>query len=152
MRAIPGQMTLDLFPKERNPSPLEGCVSHLVSRGCDEAKVRPMVEELFGTFPAAEAYDRARCLEYFYGARPVPRLRACPLAMIGLFDRTLDYHVVLDRCWAARWAPLIDVFAVREWRYSYRMPYTGTPVFIWYIDNEGREVKRPYGEEMECEG
>lgn len=32
------------------------------------------------------------------------------------------------------------------------MPYTGAPVFIWYIDNEGREVKRPYGEEMECEG
>lgn len=51
-----------------------------------------------------------------------------------------------------RLARLIDVFAVREWRYNYRMPYTGAPVFIWYIDNEGREVKRPYGEEMECEG
>lgn len=100
---IPGQMTLDLFPKEREPSPLESCVSHLVSRGCDEAKVRPMVEELYGMFGAAEAFDRAKCLEYFYGVRPIPRLRACSPMMIGLFDRTLDYHVVWDRCWAARW-------------------------------------------------
>lgn len=98
---IPGQMTLDLFPKEREPSPLEGCVSHLVSRGCDEAKVRPMVEELYGIFDAPEAFDRAMCLEHFYGVRPVPRLRACPPTMIGLFDRALDYHVVWDRCWAA---------------------------------------------------
>ena len=60
---IPGQMVLDLFPKEREPSPLERCVSHLVSRGCDEARVRPMAEELYGMFGAAEAFDRAKCLE-----------------------------------------------------------------------------------------
>lgn len=148
---IPGQMVLDLFPKEREPSPLERCVSHLVSRGCDEARVRPMVEELYGLFGTSEAFDRAMCLEYFYGARPVPRLQACPPMMVGLFDRSLDYHVVWDRCWAARWAPLQDVFEVREWRYNYRRPYTGAPVFIWYVDNKGREVKRPY-EEDACEG
>ena len=136
---IPGQMALDLFPRERKPSPLERCVSHLVSKGCDEVRVRPMVEELYGRFGTAEAFDRAKCLEYFYGARPVPRLQACPPMMVGLFDRTLDYHVV--------W----DVFEVREWRYNYRRPYTGAPVFIWYVDNKGREVKRPY-EEDACEG
>lgn len=31
-----------------------------------------------------------------------------------------------------------------EWHYNYREPYTGAPVYVWYIDNEGREVKRPY--------
>lgn len=148
---IPGQMALDLFPRERKPSPLERCVSHLMSKGCDEVRVRPMVEELYGRFGTAEALDRAKCLEYFYGTRQIPRLQACSPMMIGLFDRSIDHHVVWDRCWAARWAPLIDVFEVREWRYNYRMPYTGAPVFIWYIDNKGREVKRPY-EEGACEG
>ncbi len=46
---------------------------------------------------------------------------------------------------------VLDLFEVREWRYNYRRPYTGAPVFIWYIDNDGREVKRPY-EEDACEG
>lgn len=27
---------------------------------------------------------------------------------------------------------------------QYKEPYTGAPAYVWYIDNEGREVKRPY--------
>ncbi|EEP44826.1 hypothetical protein COLINT_02325 [Collinsella intestinalis DSM 13280] len=148
---IPGQMALDLFPEPSRPDAAESCISRLVSMGCDEERVAPMVRELFGRFGAPEARDRANCLAYFYGARPIPRLRSCPPSAIGLFDGSIDYHVVWDRCWAARWAPLRDVFEVREWRYNYRRPYTGAPVFIWYVDNKGREVKRPY-EEGACEG
>jgi len=38
-----------------------------------------------------------------------------------------------------------EVFEVAEWHYcQYKEPYTGAPVYVWYIDNEGREVKRPY--------
>lgn len=50
-----------------------------------------------------------------------------------------------DRCWAAKWIPLQEVFEVAEWHYcQYKEPYTGAPAYVWYIDNEGREVKRPY--------
>ena len=155
MRVDPRQMTLDLFPQEhvKAESPMESCVSWLTGeRGCDEGRVRPLVAECYRLFRVPEAFDRARALEYFYGDRAVPRLRACPPSLIGVFDAGTDCHTVWDRCWAARWVPLREAMEVREWRYNYRMPYTGAPVFIWYIDNEGREVKRPYGEEMECEG
>lgn len=39
---------------------------------------------------------------------------------------------------------LTDALEVKEWHYNYRSPYTGAPVWVWYIDNRGCEVKRPY--------
>lgn len=155
-RVLPGQMELDLFAAppatDRDAEAVSACVAWLASRGCDEGRVAPMVGEIFGSFGRSEGFDRAKCLEYFYGNRPIPSLRACPPSLIGVFDRSVDYHVVWDRCWAARWVPLREVYEVAEWKYNYRSPYTGEPVWVWYIDVDGREVKRPYGEEMECEG
>lgn len=73
------------------------------------------------------------------------RLRACPPSLMGVFDQGIDYHTLWDRCWAAKWIPLQEVFEVAEWHYcQYKEPYTGAPAYVWYIDNEGREVKRPY--------
>lgn len=147
MRSDPRQMVLDLFPDERpkEKSPLETCVSWLIETcGCDERRIRPLVTQCYETFGRAEAFDRARELEHFYGKHAVPRLAACPPSIVGLFDPDTDYHTVWDRCWAARWVPLREAMEVREWRYNYRQPYTGAPVWIWYIDNGGNEVKRAY--------
>lgn len=139
------QMTLDLFPEERT-SPLDACIDWLEEvHGCDRAKVAPICAELFRTFGSIEGFDRAKVLTGFYGRHATPRLQACPPSLIGLYDERLDYHTVWDRCWAAKWIPLREVFQVAEWHYcQYKEPYTGAPVYVWYIDNEGREVKRPY--------
>lgn len=149
MRPLPGQMALDLFPEERpkRKSSLERTIDGLVACGCDEGRIRPLAEELFRRFGNVEGVDRARCLAYFYGdgRHAVTRLRACPPSLIGIFDSGIDYHTVWDRCWAARWIPLQEVFKVAAWHYGqYRKPYTGAPVYVWYIDNGGREVKRLY--------
>lgn len=137
---IPGQLVLDLFPDDGEDGfPSDRCVGWLVGTyGCEEARVRPLVDDLFSLFGVSEGFERAKVLGYFYGddAHSVPRLRACPPSAIGVFDRGLDYHAVWDRCWAARWVPLREAFEVREW--------TGAPVWVWYIDMEGREIKRPF--------
>lgn len=145
----PGQMVLDLFPedKPKTKSPLESCIEWLVEGcGCDEGRIKTLAAELFGKFGEVEGWDRARCLGYFYGSdgHEVPRLKACPLSLMGMFDPSIDYHTLWDRCWAARWVPLREALEVKEWHYNYRSPYTGAPVWVWYIDNRGCEVKRPY--------
>ena len=145
------QLVLDLFPEERaQRSPMEECVSWLTDeRGCDESRVRPLVEQCYRAFRRSEAFDRARELEHFYGEHAVPRLAACPPALMGMFDPGIDYHTLWDRCWAARWVPLREAMEVSRWHYNFRHdPYTGAPVYVWYIDNSGREVKRPYEEEI----
>ena len=149
MKSDPRQMVLDLFPEERpkRKSPLERMMDGLIACGCEEGRVRPLVEELFRKFGNVEGTSRARCLAYFYGTgrHAIPRLQACPPCLIGIFDEGIDYHAVWDRCWAAKWIPLQEVFEVAGWHYcQYKEPYTGAPVYVWYIDNEGREVKRPY--------
>lgn len=150
MRSDPRQMVLDLFPEDRPRirSALETCMESLLEAGCDEQRVRPMAEFLFSRFGNVEGLDRAHCLAYFYGTgrHAVPRLQACPPALIGLYDEGLDYHTIWDRCWAARWIPLQEALEVMEWHYNYRKPYTGAPEWIWYTDNGGREIKRPYKE------
>ena len=149
-KVLQGQMSLDLFPGERKAekSPLEGCIAWLTEeRGCDEERVRPLVEQCYATFGRAEAFDRARELEHFYGRHAAPRFSACPPALMGMFDPSIDYHTLWDRCWAARWIPLREAMEVKFWHYNYRHdPYTGAPAWVWYIDNSGREVKRPYEE------
>ena len=40
-----------------------------------------------------------------------------------------------------------EAMEVKFWHHNYRHdPYTGAPAWVWYIDNSGREVKRPYEE------
>ena len=149
MRPLPGQMALSLFPEERSEekSPLESCISWLIDvGGCEEGRIRPLATQCFEMFGRSEAFDRARELEHFYGKHAAPRLRACPPSLMGMFDRGIDYHTLWDRCWAARWVPLREAMEVKCWHYNYRQPYTGAPVWVWYIDNRGREVKRPYEE------
>ena len=149
MRPLPGQMALSLFPEERGEekSPLESCISWLIDvGGCEEGRIRPLATQCFEMFGRSEAFDRARELEHFYGKHAAPRLRACPPSLMGMFDRSIDYHTLWDRCWAARWIPLRDAMEVKCWHYNYRQPYTGAPVWVWYVDNRGREVKRPYEE------
>lgn len=148
MKADPRQMVLDLFPEERPraKSLLERCIDHLADAGCDLARVTPMAEAAFREFGGIEGFNRAQCLAYFYGTgrHAVPRLKACPPSIVGVFDGRIDYHTVWDRCWAARWIPLREAIEVKCWHYNYREPYTGAPAFVWYIDNGGREVRRPY--------
>lgn len=145
----PGQMVLDLFPedKPKTKSPLESCIEWLVEgHGCDEGRIKTLAAELFGKFGDVEGWDRTRRLGYFYGSdgHEVPRLKACLPSIMGMFDPSIDYHTLWDRCWAARWVPLCEALEVKEWHYNYRSPYTGAPVWVWYIDNRGCEVKRPY--------
>lgn len=147
MRLEPGQMVLDLFHEERREDgSLEDlCVSWLVeTHGCDERRVRPLVAQLYRQFGDAEAFDRAKALACFYGTHATQRLRACPPSIIGVFDQGIDYHTLWDRCWAAKWVPLREAMEVKCWNYNYREPYTGAPAYVWYIDNRGFEVKRPY--------
>lgn len=121
-------------------------MEQLTERGCEPARVAPLVSSLYSSFPDEEAWSRGFDLQYFYGARAVPRLRSCPPALMGLFDRDTPRNTLSDRIWAARWVPLREAMEVATWRYNYRRPYTGAPVWVWYIDNHGREVKRPYEE------
>ena len=150
--AIPGQMALDLFPREIGDGPLSigGSVDLLVERGCPEAVVRPAVETIYRSVRHG-AYERAMCLGYFYGNRAIPNLVGRDPGELGIYDAELDYHAIWDRCWAARWVAFDEAVTVASWDYNYRKPYTGAPAFIWYVDNDGREVKRPY-EEVQCEG
>ena len=86
MKSDPRQMVLDLFPEERpkRKSPPERMIDGLIACGCDEGRVRPLVEELFRKFGNVEGTDRARCLAYFYGTgrHAIPRLQACPPCLI----------------------------------------------------------------------
>lgn len=116
----------------------------LIEAGCDESRVKPIVETIFSKFTGYEAESRAVCLAYFFGKRAIPHLQSCPPSLIGVDDERVDCNTVLDRCWAARWIPLAEALEVKTWRYNYRAPYTGAPVYVWYIDNRGREIKRPY--------
>lgn len=142
MMALPGQMSLDLYPAPPPESAEAACIRWLVEAGCDEGAVAPMVARLYERF-GRDARDRAKALAHFYGKRRIP---GSPEAF-GVFDPATDYHVVWDRCWAARWVGAEEAANVMRWNYNYRKPYTGAPVYIWYIDNRGREVKRPYEEE-----
>ena len=146
MKPAPGQTVLDLFPEKRKEreSPLEECVRWLTDAcGCDEERIRPLATTCFEMFDAAEAFSRARELEHFYGKRATPRLQACPPSLMGMFDGGIDYHTLWDRCWAARWVPLREAMEVKCWNYTYRK-HDLAPAYIWYVDVDGREVKRPY--------
>lgn len=145
MKPIQGQMTLDLFPERhtRKSAP-ERCMGRLIEAGCDESRVKPIVEVIFKKFTGYEAEARANCLAHFFGDRAIPRLQACPPSLIGVDDERIDHNTVYDRCWAARWIPLAEALEVKMWHYNYRTPYTGAPIYIWYIDNQGREIRRPY--------
>ena len=149
MRPIQGQMMLQ-FPEMRESrvrkSAPERLMESLIEAGCDESRVKPIVAAIFAKFTGYEAEARAGCLAYFFGTgrHAIPRLQACPPSLIGLDDERIDYHTVWDRCWAARWIPLAEALEVKTWRYNYRAPYTGAPMYIWYIDNQGREIRRPY--------
>lgn len=147
MRPLPGQMVLNLFPEEqqKRANPLEGTIRWLVEEHlCPEADVRPYVERAFREFGRPEAVSRAHELPYFYSSK---RRRTIPCApeSLGMFDASIGCQVFWDRCWAALWIGPEEAANVMEWRYcQYKAPYTGAPVDVWYIDNEGREVRRPY--------
>lgn len=123
MKPLPGQMVLDLFPEEypKWANPLESVIRWLVDEWlCPEEDVRPYVERAFREFGRPEAVG------------------------LGMFDASIEYHVFWDRCWAALWIGPEEAASVSAWHYNYRQPYTGAPVDVWYIDNDGREVRRPY--------
>ena len=146
MKSLPCQMALNLFPEERPKwaNPPEGTIRWLVEEHlCPEADVRPYVERAFREFSRPEAVDRAHELPYFYSARR-KRVVPCDPERLGMFDASIDHHVFWDRCWAALWIGPEEAANVSVWHYNYRQPYTGAPIDVWYIDNEGREVRRPY--------
>lgn len=140
------QLALDLFGDARRGADHEAeCASWLESRGVPRDVARAACRRLFAAFPAPEAWARAKAVEHMRGRRAVPRLLACPLDLLGVFDAVLDYHTVWDRCWAARWVGLQEALEVRSWSYSgYRAPYTGAPVEVRYVDMRGVEHRRPY--------
>lgn len=149
MRPLDGQMTLDLFPEERPKArawrPFEDTLDWLINTWhCPEDVVRPYVERCFGEFTETwEAVDRAQELKWFFSAGR-RRQPGCAPEELGMFDHGIDYHVFWDRCWAALWIGPEEAKQVMEWHYNYRQPYTGAPAHVWYIDNHGREVRRPY--------
>lgn len=146
MKPLPGQMVLDLFPEEypKWANPLESVIRWLVDEWlCPEEDVRPYVERAFREFGRPEAVDRAHELPYFYSAKR-KRVIPCDPESLGMFDASIEYHVFWDRCWAALWIGTEEAASVSAWHYNYRKPYTGAPVDVWYIDNDGREVRRPY--------
>ena len=123
MKPLPGQMVLNLFPEEQPKwaNPLESVIRWLVDEQlCPEEEVRPYVERAFREFGRPEAVDRAHELPYFYSAKR-------------------------KRCWAELWIGPEEAANVSAWRYcQYKTPYTGAPIDVWYIDNDGHEVRRPY--------
>lgn len=147
MKPLPGQMALNLFPEEQPKwaNPLESTIRWLVDeRLCPEADVRPYVERAFSEFSRPEAVSRAHELPYFYSSKRKRTIQCAP-ELLGMFDHGIDCHVFWDRCWAALWIGPEEAANVMEWRYcQYRAPYTGAPIDVWYIDNDGREVRRPY--------
>ena len=147
MKPLPGQMMLNLFPEEQPKwaNPLESVIRWLVEEWmCPEEDVRSYVERAFREFRMPEAVDRAHELPYFYSAKR-KRVIPCDPESLGMFDASIEYHVFWDRCWAALWIGPEEAANVSAWHYNYRQPYTGAPVDVWYIDNDGREVRRPYG-------
>lgn len=148
MRGDPRQMAPDPFPEERpeRRSPLGRMMGDLVARGRGEGRIRPLTEELLCKFGNVDGTERACRLACLYGAgrHAIPRLRACPPALIGPYDESLDCHTVWDRRRAARWIPLQEAFEAMERHCGYREPCTGAPVRAWHIDSKWREAKRPY--------
>lgn len=148
-RPLKGQTWLDLFPAtERDVG--GDCVRWLVDAcGCEESDVRPVVEKLLWQFGDIEGWSRAKALPSIYGKRAVPNLKPMTaygelIDYIGLFDYKIDHNTLWDRCWAARWVELTEAMRVKEWRYSYATPYTGAPVWVWYVDVDGNEIKREF--------
>lgn len=146
MKPLPGQMMLDLFPEEQpnELDPLEDTIAWLVEVWCcDEEAMRPYAERCFTEFGRSEAVSRAQELKHFFSSKKKHQIACCP-ELLGMFDHGIDYQVFWDRCWAALWIGPEEAANVSMWNYNYRQPYTGAPADVWYIDNEGREVRRPY--------
>lgn len=142
----PGQMQLDLWGShEKRCDPAEDIIAWLVeSHSCDEGDVRPVVERLFREFPKNEAIGRAKALTSFFGKHAAERLRGTDPGALGMFDADIGYHVLWDRCWAARWIPLGEASRVSVWNYNYASPYTGAPARVSYVDADGELVEREF--------
>lgn len=151
IRPTEGQLALPLFQDEpkadrhREVSFRDSQMEYLTWAGCPLEVVGPMADRIISEFSHWQAEGRMTVLAHFYGKRePVRNLIGHTPEEMGTYEPELDYHVLWDRCWAARWIPFEEALNVKSWHYNYRRPYTGAPVHVWYIDNEGREVKRPY--------
>lgn len=80
----------------------------------------------------------------FFGKHDAERLRGIDPGALGMFDADIDYHVLWDRCWAARWIPLEEASRVAVWRYGYASTYTGAPARVSYVGVDGVSVEREF--------
>lgn len=100
------------------------CISWLVgTHGCGFEVVQ-YVERLYREFWRGEAFDRAKVLTSICGAHGEDGWTLADAEYIGLYDHTIDYHVLWDRGWA------IHMLAPRElvpriWKCG----YGGSPKF-----------------------
>ena len=104
MRQAAGQMTLDLFgEKPSRPMHATSQVDETIAwlcdrRGCDH-DIDPVVRRIFETMP--DAFERCKVLTSLSGYLRRDGYGMGDVETFGVFDATLDYHVVWDRRWAA---------------------------------------------------
>lgn len=123
VRPCEGQAELDLFAPPRR-RPIDGDLRWLTRVwGCDEADVLPHLERLHAEFPPWEACERAKVLQHVYWPRHKPGFEAVTPGELGMYDRTIDYHTALDRCWAIeRGMDPREALRVVSWDYGNDRP------------------------------
>lgn len=95
-----GQAALDLFGRH-DRRPIDGSLRWLTRVwGCREEDVMPHLERLYAEFTTWDAGERAKVLQHVYWPRHKPGFEAVTPWELGMYDRTIDYHTALDRCWA----------------------------------------------------
>lgn len=123
VRPCAGQAALDLFGPPRG-RPIDGDLRWLTRVwGCREADVLPHLERLHAEFPPWEACERAKVLQHVYWPRREPGFEAVTPGELGMYDRTIDYHTALDRCWAIeRGMDPREALGVVSWDYGNDRP------------------------------
>lgn len=91
----------------------------LGKRKIDAQECRDVFDDLIETFGRDEAFERSKALEVVSGERRASGWSMADVEILGLFDKSFDYHTVWDRAWAARKGmPKKKVAKLLAWDYG----------------------------------
>ena len=118
---------LFVTPKSED-DPVDSCLDWFKTHGCAHC-VEPYIARLFNEFGRSEAWSRSAIFSELCGPRQVDGWCLDDAELLGVYDHSVDYHVIWDRHWALQMLVPRE-FVPKVWKCG----YGGLPKF-W--DKEG---------------
>lgn len=89
----------------------------------DAGECRAIFDSLIESFEIPEAFERSKSLNVLSGKRKVPGWCVDDVDVLGLLDKSIDYHTVWDKAWGARNGyGKKDVRKMTGWDYGKQKP------------------------------